>query len=136
MRKILFRGKRIDNGEWVTGSFVMDGTEFLCGKQWAYGFIRVINAETLNPEMIEIDRKTVGQYTGLTDNNGKKIFEGDIVQHDFGTEQIGKQNAVVEYSQRHAGFMIKPLDNWMYCEKADCIVIGNIHDNSELLGGE
>lgn len=123
MREILFRGKDI-KGIWHIGLLAH------IGNAW------YISNKAGVSTAFEVIPSTVGQYTGLTDKNGKKIFEGDIVQHDFGTEQIGKQNAVVEYRQRYAGFMIKPLDNWMYCEKADCIVIGNIHDNSELLGGE
>ena len=81
MREILFRGKRIDNGEWVYGQYVyllnaraedgepikhmiVDGTPF---------------GQTVNPS-------TVGQYTGLTDKNGKKIFEGDICKENSGAK--------------------------------------------------
>lgn len=83
--------------------------------------------------MKEVVPDTVGQYTGLTDKNGVKIFEGDIVKHDFGEDQIGVQYAVVEYSDKYAAFMINPLHDWMFCGKSDCEVIGNIHDNTELL---
>ena len=121
MREILFRGKRTNNGEWVEGDLIRlpNGISIL-----ANGYAHVI------PE-------TVGQYTGLTDKNGKKIFEGDIVKHDFGADQIGVQYAVIKYNSYYASFLVEPLYDWMFCEKNDCEVIGNIHDNPELLkGGE
>ena len=70
---------------------------------------------------------------GLRDKNGVKIFEGDIVEHDFGNYHIGNRVAVVEYSQKYCGFQLCPKDNWAYCEMDDCVVIGNVHDNPELL---
>ncbi len=79
MREILFRGKRVDNGEWVEGSFCMDATEQLSGYNGTDGFIRRFNPETCKMDMFEVDRETVGQFTGLTDRNDVKIFEGDIV---------------------------------------------------------
>lgn len=71
MREILFRGKRIDNGEWLEGYYlVAAGMAFIS----AFG-IR---------EPIHVDGETVGQFTGLTDKNGKKIFEGDIIRYADG----------------------------------------------------
>lgn len=126
MREILFRGKT-DKGEWVYGSPIF---------QDGYVLIRFWNSEEFEFEEYLVIPDAIGQYTGLTDKNGTKIFEGDIVQHDFGAEQIGVQYAVVKYNSKYASFMIEPLYDWMYCDKNDCEVIGNIHDNSELLGGD
>lgn len=125
MTEILFRGKgnkKYNDGDWYYGVPIQcsDGDWQICTD---------CSARTVITE-------TIGQYTGLTDKNGKKIFEGDIVKHDFGKEQIGVQYAVVEFDSKYASFLINPLDDWMFCcDKSDCEVVGNIHDNHELLRG-
>ncbi len=124
MRKIIFRGRDIA-GNWHYGDLEIISDD-LC---------KIVNHKLLEYGKV-VDRDTVGQYTGLTDNKGEKIFEGDIVKHDFEDEQIGEQYAVVDFSCKYASFMISPINDWMYCDKNDCEVIGNIHDNPELLKGD
>ena len=89
MREILFRGKRTDNGTWTCGYlFCIWERAYLC---WG----------TTNnvPNMEEVIPETVGQYTGLTDKNGRKIFEGDIVER-------GGRIWLVEYSNKYGQFMM------------------------------
>lgn len=126
MREILFRGKRVDNGEWIYGYYVHQyGADMIYlpdGTDREYGF-----------DYYHIIPETVGQYTGLTDKNSKKIFEGDIVNIEYPETTV--KNTVIEYIG--TGFYggdegdAWELDNYYSLE-----VIGNIHDNPELLKGE
>ena len=132
MREILFRGKRVDNGDWVYGSFIPDALEMLNGLDGMDGFIRRYNPESHKTDMFEVERDTVGQYTGLTDKNGVKIFEGDILSRDCydASCRIVKIVWAVELAEFCAqtpsggGFSMLPPNGK---------VIGNIHDNPELL---
>lgn len=140
MRELLYRGKCTETGQWVYGSFVMDGTELTAievGKKplASWGFIRRYNAATGKVDMFEVERETVGQYTGLTDKNGKKIFEGDIVIGAWNTMIViyfdkdylqFRARRVSAYAQEHS------ID---YYNNGKMEVIGNIYDNHELLGG-
>lgn len=138
MREILFRGKTL-TGRWVEGAYYKQ-EEFYGDKEDAH--IIITSKENLTyDQALEFAiciPETVGQYTGLTDKNGTKIFEDDIVKCD---DDIG----AVSYSDLFAKFRVTYNEisgNWFdfegeccdpimfYCE-----VIGNIHDNPELLGG-
>lgn len=134
MREILFRGKRLDNGEWVEGNlFVPDKftkreppTEILVGTN----VVRI---------SYEVDPETVGQYTGLCDKNNKKIFEGDICRiknHCL----INEVPFVIEWEDFvYNGWVWKDLDEdknedcFTRAVAKICEVIGNVHDNKELL---
>lgn len=135
MRKILFRGKRIGNGEWFYGvAFPLDN----CGKVTLFRQNQGDGAL----EGVEVLPETVGQYTGLTDKNGKKIFEGDIIKivpdydysDDYSISKVYSYNGVFcvdyhgdDFDSTALGF----LDD--YLPDGDFEVIGNIHDNPELL---
>lgn len=137
MREILFRGKRIDNDEWVYGSFVMDATELrqrerqIADLILANGFIRRYDFQNRKVEMFEVERDTVGQYTGLTDKNGKRIFEGDIITYKDGL--FGCMLSEVRY--RNGCFEAKTFHNWnspaidIVMEESEVEVIGNMFDN-------
>lgn len=125
MREIEFRGKRVDNGEWAYGSLIEEN--YYIDKAY---FIRTRNEEDWTSRYYNclIDVKTIGQYTGLDDRNGTKIFEGDIVR--LGTNEI----RFVFYGStdfRHTmyGKYAKEFD---YKDKG-YEVIGNKYDNPELL---
>lgn len=143
-REIEFRGKRIDNGELVYGdleySRIADAA-----------FIHTYGPTKAYAGQFRVDPSTVGQYTGLTDKNGNKIFEGDVVEcvswnEYFSDPTTGK---VMEPFRRRmevvfmaGGFKLvehlpQPCkDNiWNMIVEGDLIVIGNIHDNPELLEG-
>ena len=135
MREILFRGKRVDNGEWIEGYF-LPGNE----RQSLHPCIFVYLPETQSFECFDIDIDTLGEYTGLTDKNGTRIFEGDIVKQEF-SKLRQSTNGICEFHNGSFGLKIKVLGIERFFPFA-CIcnstyeVIGNIHDNPELLKGE
>lgn len=124
MREILFRGKRVDNGEWVCDNSVL----FFAATK-IYGGLNKWRE-------IEVIPETVGQFTGLTDKNGKKIFEGDIVKTK---SIIGKNVYEVCFSEARRGwFPFACGDGCGCCEdEVECPeyveIIGNIYDNKEIL---
>lgn len=133
MREILFRGKRTHDNEWTIGSLhiekFIEDEEYICCE---------INQCDVHPE-------TVGQYTGLTDKNGTKIFEGDIgrYQQTDGARQNNKPIICIGkviYNAKTASFAVESKDEkgfkyFDYFPVKDFEIIGNIHDNPELLKG-
>ena len=144
MREILFRGKRADNGEWVEGDLLQT--------RYHSGHIEYqIMPQTLTAGVYRVLPETVGQYTGLTDKNGKRIFEGDIVKNNWCFIYSPSVVRFGEYFQqfnddihtKHIGFYIEHSGKHMNTCMHDlgyfankCEVIGNIRDNPELLGKE
>lgn len=136
MREILFRGKRLDNGEWEYGFLVK-----------MFGAYHIIDKDDENTAY-EVITETVGQYTGLNDKNGKRIFDGDMIKPfddeidkmvvEFRHGQFllclyGERGYMAEYGWEEEGnygcFEAEPL----YSYGDDIEIIGNITDNPELL---
>jgi uncharacterized phage protein (TIGR01671 family) len=131
MREILFRGKGIGTGKWVYGYLYEDK---LIGCN--------ILQTTPSIKSILVEPETIGQFTGLTDKNGKKIFEGDIVGFEDGmsTESGYAESGCtgcVYWDKETASFQV---DNRLSAESyevlEECAIIGNIYDNPELLEAE
>lgn len=142
-REILYRGKRKDNGEWIENLtlFQLDENLYMLQTAWAYitydlqyNITAILGRK--KPFLVEVIPSTVGRYTGLTDKNGVKIFEGDICrfQNVFSKPHIG----VVRYYAN-----AKPISDdgqcsvdLAECNSEDLEVIENIHDNPGMLGGK
>ncbi len=139
MREILFRGKRIDNGEWESGGVQTGRLPHHEGKVW------IIDKATnyLTP----VDPATVGEYTGLADKNGLKVFEGDILKVVEVNPEVNEYSSPVrwesgEYLLDESPTIAVPLA--IYATEAnhqmnplfEIEVIGNIHDNPEFLQEE
>lgn len=139
MREILFRGKSIIHGEWIYGYLnqhrgnirydcdcepIADGCDYI--NDWQAKIDTGMYGQDY-----KVDPETVGQFTGLTDRNGTKIFEGDIIK--YFDDWIGK----IEYDSDSALFVVSFVDgdddNFGRVSCGDCEVIGNIYDNPELL---
>ena len=154
MREILFRGKRMDNGAWETGSLVIvrmgcyDAQYYIADKMTGYH--------------TPVDPSTVSQYTGLTDKKGNRIWDGDIVRYTFDSpdDPTATENGLkvrtgrIFWSDWRASFAVTAgrngsasLNNdvaryvrgrqiYEYVRGANTVeVIGNVHDNPELLEG-
>lgn len=137
MREILFKAKRLDNGEWVEGNIVAvpEDADFMPG---AYILPRLVSARADPPTkgrimlggFFEVDPATVCQYTGLTDKNGKKIFDGDVVRRE--TDYYGKHKVydepVVWEDDIEKGFLGEPYTSGYCIHGGNWEVIGSIHD--------
>lgn len=145
-REILFRGKRKSqdkdfDGEWVYGdllhNLVYDGRESEVRIGDVY-FDKDKNDEIHGTGCVLVYPETVGQFTGLTDKNGNKIFEGDIVRDEFGditVVEYGEQVHEEEYGDEliYCGLNLKIGSGYPKAAKRTFEIIGNVHDNPELL---
>ena len=130
MREIRFRGKRIDNGKWVYGGYLLerDGQVYIA-RPWLNGS---------KPLEWLVDRKTVGEWTGLTDKNKVDVYGGDILARPYG------EMGVCVWDERQAGYYLKMLNGEfegrhlpLIAENVEHheVIAGNVHDNPELLEG-
>lgn len=147
MREILFKAKQIDNDEWVEGSLVYDNEAerhyIVTERDLHWG---MCYRGEFDGNFTAIKNETICQYTGLTDKNGNKIWENDIVN---GHEKRGAAffQCVVKHNDRKARFDVEAMgcmfplcieeyDEDFFMNGLDYEVIGNIFDNPELLGGQ
>ena len=130
MREILFRGKRLDNGEWVHGFYVFAPNHFNHQEH----LIQPVDEDGRLTILRKVHPESVGQFTGVFDKNGKRIFEGDICR-------INNMNFKVVFAFPMWNFVSLSKKHFFYpflsshCGK-QCEIVGNIYDNPELLEEE
>lgn len=171
MREILFRGFHKDkngkqkvfvNGEWIRGEWVEGNYIYLHKTTYCFEgdtehdkeneihqivFEQMTDWDLPNKHLkVDVIPETVGQYTGLTDKNGMKIFEGDIIRFDENLYTVQRECdtpggywAETGYILKHIGWsdytsFTSTIDDWE--NECQIFIIGNIHDNPELLGGD
>lgn len=134
MREILFKAKRLDNGEWVEGYYI--------GLIGVLDVHEICDVHDITGPRVEVDPSTVCQYTGLTDKNGKKIFEGDVLKIAKKSDGLGAYffppleypvNVMVKWDMcawmwetlGENKYYISSPEAWCHYE---CEIIGNIHD--------
>ena len=138
-REIKFRGKRVDNGEWVYGSLIQCD---ITGKR----YILPIGSDANESDKVghegclmlftfEVIPETVGQYTGLKDKSGKDIYYGDIVEIEYYSYIQPECSAIFEVKFEGLGFMLSFVKGKIYKSPYTEMIeiIGNIYDNPELL---
>ena len=135
MREILFRGKIKDDGDWEEGSLVVF-TDYDAGSKEYWIVHPGQTVDFRDDREYEVVPETVGQYTGLTDKNGEKIFEGDVVkvrqERCDGIGVIGYENGSFMIYVTSGNIYERTLFEYWYNDW-DIEIVGNIHDNPELL---
>lgn len=146
MRNILFRGKRLDNEAWVYGDLIENQGRYFIYHAMSETTIEDNDDGRIVVAAVDVDPATVGQYTGLQDKNGKKIFEGDIFKEDYSgivrsvfrvPGGLAFEDNPVSFGYDHRAPVypyssIAEMQNASWLSKY-CEVVGNIHDNPELL---
>ncbi len=133
MRQIKFRGQDIETGEWLYGDLIQR-----MGYMPSVMFPYESNSKVHYSECA-VKRETVGQFTGLTDKNGKEIYEGDIVKCNNGVFSF---KGIVQWDKVNPSMCISSIDpyyieyDFVKCGLMVIEVIGNIHDNPEILKNE
>lgn len=138
MREILFRGKSAEDGKWFTGQLlhfkspvsekelnvIVEGCEWDDSNEW-FNLCR----------MTKVVPETIGQYTGFIDKNGKRIFEGDIIRktNKGRCPEIFTANIYTNFPEKEEVYY-GPCER--FTESCEYEIIGNIHDNPELLKGD
>ena len=149
-REIKFRGKRIDNGEWVYGNLIYSSDAckeyetLIIPQKDADGFTTDYASNGENKESYGFDNwfcvipETVGQYTGLKDKNGKEIYEGDIVEKTYYSYHQPECSELFEIKYEGLGFYFEHIKgNAFYLPFTEDIeIIGNIYENPELINKE
>lgn len=146
-REIKFRGKMIPENEWIFGTILRIPAPPVCfGKSETDKYYiqfpdpRYMPDWNMPYKMVqgEVNPNTIGQYTGLKDENGKEIYRGDIVQGLFADQEESEIKGQVIYSKGQASYIVIASNNdeWELGYLDNLEVIGNIYDNPELLGGE
>lgn len=128
MRESLFRGKRKDNGEWICGDLLQDVESGICA---IVSYVNLGgNIHDLSESCIfAVIPETVGQYTGLTDKNGTKIFEGDIVRYGDTIHEVvfEQRNGTAYFGLVYSESETLPFGHYQDLRQIE--VIGNIYDN-------
>jgi uncharacterized phage protein (TIGR01671 family) len=130
MREIKFRGYRVYSGEWVYGDLIhAKGNLYVVEKDYfeVDGHHLSCNSDT----PVFVDEKTIGQFIGLKDKNGKEIYEGDNLFDEYDEEYYVAEFENGVFVATGDGFTVD-----LFEVVKGCSVIGNIHDNKELLKGE
>lgn len=140
MREILFKAKRIDNGEWVEGYYTECSGKIFVGIDIS-SMLEIFCAPVIR--WFRVNPKTLCQFTGLCDKSGNKIWENDIVNHngEYAPVKFGRYCSCFDYGNYNFGFYVdfpektfyrKELGYW--CRKVE--TVGNVFDNPELLQEE
>lgn len=137
MRIIKFRGKRLENGEWIFGDLIENQGRFFIYHATNETTIEDSDNGRISIVAVEVDPSTVGQYTELNDKDGKEIYEGDIVEVSYsypGLETVGRiKYQDGEYLLAKGEKYFGPIPAFA---NGDWTVAGNIHDNPDLLRNE